>query len=443
MFKLFCIASVVLFFLCSLSNAQVKEEWVAKYDGPGRNSIPHKIIADNRGNIYVIGISKPDSTYNSDDIVTIKYNSSGAEQWVRTYGGKGYDSPADIATDNSGNVYVAGFFSKGDQADIVTIKYSPSGEELWVRLYDGPGYRHDTPSSIVIDKDNNIYVGGSSDGAGTLSDFVIIKYNTSGEKLWVQRYNGSANTDDYLEAMSYDGKKNIYVSGYSTNKSTWLESLIIKFDTSGRQQWVSKFDEFIPYTMCLDKKGNIYLAGKYKAPLDTVRWKNLTVKYNSAGVKEWGKVHSGYGEEEVSVITADPFGNVLLIITAEVKVEKGLGENMITVKYNSGGDSLWVRKFGEPLNDAGGTSIAVDSKGNVYVTGHAKFDKWYRDFVTIKYDSKGDTLWVERYDGERDKYANSLVLDKDDNVYVTGFRRLEPPNRTDYGIVTIKYKQSK
>ncbi|MFN2165720.1 MAG: hypothetical protein ACK2U9_05625, partial [Anaerolineae bacterium] len=67
-----------------------------------------------------------------------------------------------------------------------------------------------------------------------------------------------------------------------------------------------------------------------------------------------------------------------------------------------------------------GRSVAVDSGGNVHVTGRASRGARNADFVTIKYDPTGEVLWTAYRDWSVNDDARYLALDQAGNVYVTG-----------------------
>src|SRR5881296_1178884 len=103
-----------------------------------------------------------------------------------------------------------------------------------------------------------------------------------------------------------------------------------------------------------------------------------------------------------------------------------------TAKYDANGNELWAIRF--PGN--AGAALALDGVGHVYVTGDAQLDTNI-DYVTVKYDADGNELWLARYDGptgDRD-YANAIAVDSAGNVYVTGWSGL--PDYSDYA--TVKY----
>ncbi len=67
---------------------------------------------------------------------------------------------------------------------------------------------------------------------------------------------------------------------------------------------------------------------------------------------------------------------------------QGIGTNMdyATVKYNSSGIEQWAARYNGPLNAFdGAVGIAVDSAGNVYITGYSKGVSQNFDYLTIKY----------------------------------------------------------
>ena len=119
----------------------VQEAWVARFNGPhnGGDSL-QAMAVDSSGNVYVTGGSAVSDV--TPDYATVKYDSAGQQQWVAYYNGPGNnaDFAEAIAVDASGNVYVTGesYDASGANPDYLTIKYNSSGQQQWVARYRRP-----------------------------------------------------------------------------------------------------------------------------------------------------------------------------------------------------------------------------------------------------------------------------------------------------------------
>src|SRR5260221_1881935 len=146
--------------------------------------------------------------------------------WIRTYDGIDHRDDQlytnSLATDGQGNIYITGAcFDNFNRGHFATVKYNSSGDSLWVRSYYGAAANFtDVPHALTADAEGNVYVTGQSYGTGTGYDVLTIKYNTNGDSIWVQRYNGTGNNWDGGYFISVDGSGNVYVTGNSTGNGT-------------------------------------------------------------------------------------------------------------------------------------------------------------------------------------------------------------------------------
>ena len=420
-----CIMTIVV--LPLISTAQ---EWVARYDGPDNWwDMAFAIALDNAGNVYVTGESMGSGT--SYDYATVKYDSLGVEQWVARYNGLSNEDDAAnaIAVDGAGNVYVTGeSVGPGSGRDYVTVKYDASGFEQWVARYDGPGHWVDRAQAIVVDDAGNVYVTGNSVGSGTAYDYATIKYDSLGVEQWVARYNGPPGNDaDLANAIAIDDEANVYVTGRSRGFGTEYDYATVKYDPSGIEQWVARYNGPGNHIDCakaiaLWGAGNIYITG-YSHGTDTDR-DYATIMYDSLGVEQWVARYNGPGDnyDYADAIAVDAGGNVCVTGSSV-----GLGSTPVdfaTVKYNSSGIEQWVARYNGPAKVADeAVGIAIDLDGNIYVTGPSDgTSATYTDYATVKYDSSGVEQWVARYDGSGnyDDYATAIAVDAAGDVYVTG-----------------------
>lgn len=113
--------------------------------------------------------------------------------WSRTVGTNAFDVVQDAATDANGNLYVVGVTwgdMTGDykgEGDAFVLKLDPQGRILWRRQPGSAGY--DEALGVAIDKSNNVYVVGQTEGAFAGlnkgdDDAFLLKYDTDGRLLW-------------------------------------------------------------------------------------------------------------------------------------------------------------------------------------------------------------------------------------------------------------------
>jgi len=415
----------------------VYEAWVARYNGPANGYDEARALAvDNSGNVYVGGYSWGEGT--RTDYTTIKYNSTGHEEWVARYNGSGNydDGVSAIAVDGSGNVYVTGSSTvDNSHLDCVTIKYSSDGQQQWVARYTAPsGFA--AGDAIALDNSGTIYVAAEAavpNDANTRF-CVTIKYNAAGEEQWVAVYDGGMNTNRPT-GIAVDGATNVYVTGNILSCQA-SEDLTIKYDSAGQEQWVARYQGpgsggDSANAIAVDSSGNAYLTGDtYTSGISS-----STVKYNSAGQRQWVAYYD-QADYEAHSLTIDGSSNVY--VTGDIR-DQNAYPDYGTIKYDSAGVQQWMARydgrFGNSFDSA--NAIAVDDAGNVYVTGRSAGPGIYNypDYATVKYDSAGQQQWVARYNGpgDTDDQAVAIAVDHSGNVYVTG------TSNGDY--VTIKYGQ--
>ncbi|HUT69010.1 MAG TPA: SBBP repeat-containing protein [Dehalococcoidales bacterium] len=223
------------------------------------------------------------------------------------------------------------------------------------------------------------------------------------------------------------------------NPDLWnLDYATIKYDSRGNQLWAARYngpgnniDE--ANAIALDKTGNVYVTGVSRGNRGNgIREDYGTIKYDGNGNELWVARYSGPGDGDntATALAVDGKGNVY--VTGQSSSQKG-DLDFATVKYDSEGRELWVARYNGPGNNVDGAdALVVDASGNVYVTGNSRGNKGHDDYATIKYDTNGNLLWVARYD---DGSSTAMAVDSVDNVYVTGFSRAGD----DLHYATVKY----
>ncbi|MBN2413989.1 SBBP repeat-containing protein [candidate division KSB1 bacterium] len=322
-------------------NSNGIEQWAAYYRGPDRFNFARAIAVDDLSNVYVTGWSDGIGW----DFATVKYNTFGEEQWVARYNGpdNDWDEPCDIAVDKSGNVYVTGASAGTSNYDFLTVKYDSSGIEQWTARYNNSADKSDYPVDLFIDEYGNVYVTGTSYYGNT--GITTIKYNPEGVEQWIAYYNSPAEKGDHASKMAVDQDGNVYVTGYSYNTDSSTDYVIVKYNSSGIEEWVNRYDgtaclDDFANDIAIDKYGNIYVTGYSK---DTVTKNDfVTIKYDKSGVEKWTARYNGPGNGDDNAISVkvDDVGNIYVLGSSSSN-----DWNIVTlIKYSAEGDPVFIQE---------------------------------------------------------------------------------------------------
>lgn len=400
---------------------------------------------DTSGNIYIGGYTYV-TNFSDLDMLLVKYSSFGILQWSKRYNDSSNktDYIRAITTGMHGNVYVTGV-STGTGYDYLTIKYNSLGDTLWTARYNGPDTTigsYDEPWAIVVDHQGNVYVTGESYSPTTGFDWATVKYDSSGRMEWVKRYDGIlGSTDENSYDLTLDHSGNIIVTGYSPGNMTSADFLTIKYDQSGDTLWTARYNgtgNAYDYAtkVRVDSADNIYITGRSDG-LNTQE-DFATVKYDSNGNQLWVRRYDGSGQDdEPKDIVIDRNSDIYI---TGYSIGATTGRDFLTIKYNSNGDSLWTQRFNGSLGNGNdeANSIIVDGEGNSYVTGYSETNSKGSDFYTVSYDSGGSAMWNEVYNGPANSDDNAKVVlrDKDGSIYVAG---TSTDDSTGLDFLLVKY----
>jgi outer membrane protein assembly factor BamB len=424
----------------------VTREWITTYDSP-RMDWGKDIAVDSLGYIYVTGARSVDEDEKGyDNYLTLKYDPDGNKLWEGEYNGPANteDRPEALALDSSGNVFVTGrSYGVGTANDWATVKYNTSGNELWVARHTSPGEYGDKALAIAVDASGNAYVTGNTARGGLYSDITTIAYDPDGNELWIGNYDGFGNSD-YAFDIALDSLGNIYVTGSSRsigNTDEHYNYTTIKYDNAGNELWVASYDGPAndtdrAWALAVDLQGNVYVTGQSVGNSSYREF--ATVKYDTNGSFQWVARYKGSGNNHDWPVDIETDTQGFVYVTGK-SYGNGTRTDIATIKYDSLGNELWAVRYDDPWNKWDEPyEIAVDSKGNIYIAAEGGSNGTHDDALILAYDTNGNEIWMDRYNGPMDGWdqADAIAVDSQYNVYVTGFQ---------YGIdtvgdiITIKY----
>ena len=213
-------------------------------------------------------------------------------------------------------------------------------------------------------RDGYVYVTGHMARFAANDEYATVKYDASGQQLWVQRYSGGQ--AQIAEALAVDAAGNVYVTGWQKVFSAGIDVVTLKYSPSGVLLWEQRFaspgGNNQPNDIAIDASGNIYVAG---ASWVTAQedFDMLLLKYDSGGNLLWDRtLDNGDGQlDSAYKMAIDPNGNAILAGFTE--------PNAYLAKYSPTGDLLWDReRVGFSTNDEW-KRVETDATGNIYVFG--------------------------------------------------------------------------
>ncbi|MBK9401513.1 MAG: SBBP repeat-containing protein [Bacteroidetes bacterium] len=348
--------------------------------------------------------------------------------WAKGGSGSFNENPGRIATDNSGNVYVAGSFASttiafdaitltnagSSTSDLFIVKYDPNGNVIWAK--SAGGLNSDQATGIAIDSNNNVCIAGSFESSsltfGPISitnnsigshDIFLAKFDSLGNIIWAKRAGGSVS--DFCNGIATDGNGNILITGSYASPLIAFGSTV--FTNPGSM--------------------DLYVA-----------------KYDNNGNVIWARSHGGSDWDTGLSIKADISGNVFVtgyfkssaINFGSISLTNSTGNSfsdLFIVKYDINGIVQWAKNPQGTANESG-NDIATDVNGNVYITGYYQsatldFDTItitnnspsYYDSFTAKYDNNGNVSWANTTGGTFPDVGNGISLNTNGDVYVAGY----------------------
>ena len=407
--------------------------------------------------------------------------------WATRFDGTAHNTERQpvMTLDDHSNVYVAAdtrsltdnpsFVSTPDM-DIVTIKYDSAGHQQWADTFDGEGNFLDHPNAIRVDSAGNVFVTGYSwrgrnDEGGSGYDFVTIKYDAAGNRQWVRYYTGpqQPSQTDQAYFIELDGAGNAYVTGMSfyTGRDDRLfgEIVTLKYDTFGNEIWIRSYTGVdragsMPQALSVDQSGNVYVAGmvnRYKPASNTVDSDHVLLKYGANGDLVFAAQHDSPGSVEndddyVDYMHLDSSGNVYLVGRTRPMQDypdNDTGIDLVLLKFTPTGSLAWERNWTTPGDDEFRTfeeipdELVTDSAGNVYVSGHTDDRNLFWAIIAIKFDANGNELWHDIYDpgpGDADWPAGIEIAPDGQKIYVGATARNEQ-DQSQYDVTIIQYSQ--
>jgi cysteine-rich repeat protein len=351
---------------------------------------------------------------------------SGSELWTQYYPG---DDAGDArahgaAVDAEGNVIIVGEeFVVGQNANAWARKYSPAGDILWSYAWNGETNGTDILYAVAVTPDNDLVMVGETNVAGNGADMLFLKLGPDSKPVWQRTQSGGTSFGDRAFGVAVDPQGNIAVTGEAYKliglHNVWTGLL----DPDGVEIWSDNFDanagNDAGNAVAFTADGDLIVAGNIYVPIGLADlWLR---KYSAAGKELWTRSADHMkGNDLWHGVAIDSEGNIGL--SGEVYEVEGLSA-ILTAKYSASGFELWsqIQDSDGGDNDIG-HGVAFDLTGNLISVGEEYTANDFARAWVRKYDPEGGELWTQIHDGvdAGNDIARAVAIDKTGNIYAAG-----------------------
>jgi hypothetical protein len=360
-----------------------------------------RMTTDAAGNFYVAATLNTFSQPSAFAVLKYRFNGTlqGAFRYKLAPGDFG-GLAREVKVDKLGNIYAVGDTFLGGRV----VSFTSTGSQRWSNRFC------DSAIALAIDAAGNVYAAGTRATGNFQSEWVIVKYNGTGQLLWTRHHTGTVLGDVRLTDIQLDPAGNPVVTGTtnlvpSVNGDTMTT---MKLDSLGSTLWVRDFvanpaEHHVPLGLAVDRTGSVYVTG-IPGPNDGGSAPPFTVKYDANGNRKFVLPAGGLS------VAVDPAGDILL-----AGASPSGGPTFIAAsKFHATGTKVWVTQIAAALK------IGSDAAGNVFVAGSVFNNDSTNpsDYLITKLSPAGKLVFQTRFNRGDD--ISDATVDPFGNLLVTG-----------------------
>lgn len=356
--------------------------------------------------------------------------------WSRTFHFTAVDICYSVCQTSDGGYLLGGMTIEGSAPDFRVVKTDGNGDSLWSRRYGGTG--SDVCYAVCEASDGNYLLAGmtQSFGAGHC-DFWLVKISDNGDSLWSHTYGGPYNDHSYCVQQTSDGGYILAGCTFSFSAGG-LDFWVVKTNENGDSLWSSAFGgarDDRCFCVQQTSDGGYILAGETKS-FGSYPFTDLwLVKTDANGDSLWSNTFGGDQFDDCHFVQQTSDGGYILAGNTN---SFGAGYcDFWLVRANADGDSLWSRTFGGTGNDVC-TAAQVTSDEGYIIAGWIGYDDRdinMQDFLLVKANAMGDSLWSLTFDNEYSEECNSVQQTSDGGYILAGWTYSPHPLEQDYWLV--------
>lgn len=205
----------------------------------------------------------------------------------------------------------------------------------------------------------------------------------------------------------------------SFNPGMSSQHSLLKVSEYGHLEWRKTFGgafSDVTNTMVEAADGNLLLVGFQETIENSYQFSAL--KLTPAGDSIWAKSYGMEGWDICKDAVATPDGGFALL--GQSYGSGNEDSDFLLVRIDMNGDTLWTKTYGG-AEDESGESISLTDDGGFYLAGNTEsFGAGGVDWYVIRTDANGDTIWTETYGGIEDDFCHTIESTADGGYVVAG-----------------------
>lgn len=313
--------------------------WIKYWDGGQQiNDYPAAAAFDHSGNIVIAGSANFQGT-TQDDVAMVKYSPAGVQLASYVYNNAGQnldDKGKSVACDASDNIFITGHSYGSTGREMVTIKLNSSGIMQWIKTIPHASSNDESGYSVAADALGNSYVTGAA------GDWITVKYDAAGNTMWTNHNTQNGTNFSNQKKVLLDKNNNVIVTGDAFFSGGNFSDLVVRKlnNATGIPAWSASYnfggiDVF--RSAVLDTAGNVYVCGAHEANsgYDLIAWA-VSASGNIAWNATYTSPSPAAGHDDGYQLVLDKDRNLIVAGTAETR---GPGSDdavdVIVLKYNA------------------------------------------------------------------------------------------------------------